>query len=163
MERDAHHVDLAERMQDLIRVVRRLRQRRVEHHPSVPAGTVGTLLQIERMSHASSGCHAKELAARSGLDPSTVSRSVTALVADGLVERRPDPHDGRASVLAVTDAGRTALAEARAWYTGLLDRALADWSPAEIGHLDSLLGRLVTDLGGALDSHRTDHTLEAAR
>ncbi|WP_406075921.1 MarR family transcriptional regulator [Micromonospora sp. NBC_01638] len=27
------------------------------------------------------------------LDPSTVSRSVTALVAHGLVERRPDPTD----------------------------------------------------------------------
>jgi DNA-binding MarR family transcriptional regulator len=38
-------------------------------------------------------------------DVSTVSRQVTQLVRLGLVARRPDPGDGRASLLAATDAG----------------------------------------------------------
>ena len=37
-------------------------------------------------------------------DPSTVSRQVAALVKDGLLERRADPDDGRASLLVLTDA-----------------------------------------------------------
>ena len=35
-------------------------------------------------------------------DPSTVSRQVAALVKDGLLERRADPADGRASILVLT-------------------------------------------------------------
>ena len=38
-------------------------------------------------------------------DPSTVSRQVAALVRIGYVERRPDPADGRACLLAATDEG----------------------------------------------------------
>ena len=36
-------------------------------------------------------------------DPSTVSRQIAALVKVGYVERRPDPADGRACLLAATD------------------------------------------------------------
>src|SRR5437868_6066116 len=38
-------------------------------------------------------------------DPSTISRQVATLVKDGLIERRADPADGRASLLAVTEKG----------------------------------------------------------
>jgi DNA-binding MarR family transcriptional regulator len=40
-------------------------------------------------------------------DPSTVSRQVAALVKAGLIERRADPDDGRASLLVLTEAGRS--------------------------------------------------------
>ena len=45
------------------------------------------------------------------LDASTVTRQVNALVAGGLVERRPDPADGRSSILALTSAGRATMGE----------------------------------------------------
>src|SRR5664279_3483631 len=35
-------------------------------------------------------------------DPSTISRQVAAMVKDGLLERRADPEDGRASLLVLT-------------------------------------------------------------
>ncbi|MEU4804248.1 MarR family winged helix-turn-helix transcriptional regulator [Actinosynnema sp. NPDC023587] len=148
------HEELVERLRDLMKIVRMVRHQRTDHYPPVPTGLVGTLTLIDR----SSGCHAKELASRTGLDPSTVSRAVAALVAHGLVERRADPADGRASVLVVTDAGHAALAEARGWYDDLMTRALADWSPDEVEALTSALHRLTTDVEGALGS-----TLEAAR
>ncbi|WP_030156243.1 MarR family winged helix-turn-helix transcriptional regulator [Glycomyces sp. NRRL B-16210] len=46
------------------------------------------------------------LVAELGLDPSTVTKMLQRLERQGLVERRPDPGDRRASVVAVTAAGR---------------------------------------------------------
>jgi len=45
-----------------------------------------------------------------------MSRLVQRMEADGLVERRPDPDDGRASVLVLTRAGRTRFGRADAVY-----------------------------------------------
>ncbi|ATE57917.1 MULTISPECIES: MarR family winged helix-turn-helix transcriptional regulator [Actinosynnema] len=61
-------------------------------------------------------------------DPSTVSRQVAGLVKDGLVERRADPDDGRASVLAVTDNGLSLLHERRRVRNAALARLFSDWS-----------------------------------
>ncbi|KOX28736.1 MarR family transcriptional regulator [Saccharothrix sp. NRRL B-16348] len=154
---DAVARQLEDRVRDLLRVVRMVRQR----HHALPPGLIGTLGLIDRAAAnpaGTSGCHAKELATSAGLDPSTVSRAVAALVANGLVERRADPADGRASILVVTERGHAELADARDWYDRLLGRALADWSPEEVEALTRALGRLTTDVEGALGS-----TLEAAR
>src|SRR3954449_2314398 len=53
------------------------------------------------------------LAARTGVDVSVASRQVAVLERSGYVERRPDPVDGRASLLRVTPAGLAALDAAR--------------------------------------------------
>ncbi|MFI7432552.1 MarR family transcriptional regulator [Micromonospora haikouensis] len=139
--------ELSVRLYDLLKSVRLIKQRRADDRPSVPLGLVGMLTQIEQLA---AGAHARELAEHAGLDPSTVSRAVAALVAHGLVERRADPTDRRASCLAVTPAGRAALADAYGWYGQLLDRALADWTPDEVAALCSALGRFTRDLGSAL-------------
>ncbi|MBE2320356.1 MarR family transcriptional regulator [Solirubrobacter sp. CPCC 204708] len=48
----------------------------------------------------------RELAQRFGCDPSNISVIVDRLVERGLVERRPDPADGRVKLIAATDAGQ---------------------------------------------------------
>lgn len=149
--------ELGARLYDLLKSVRLIKQRRAEDRPSVPLGLVGMLMQIEQLS---AGSHARELAERTGLDPSTVSRAVATLVTHGLVERSADPADRRASCLTVTPAGRTALADAHDWYGQLLDRALADWTPDEVAALSAALGRFTRDVEVALGNH--DNT-EAAR
>jgi DNA-binding MarR family transcriptional regulator len=53
----------------------------------------------------------RALAARFGCDPSNISVLVDRLVERELVERLPDPADGRVKLIAATDAGRE-LAEA---------------------------------------------------
>lgn len=63
-------------------------------------------------------------------DPSTVSRHVAALVRDGLVERRADPIDGRASLLVITDAGLRTVEEKRNRRTEWLTEMLEPW-PAQ--------------------------------
>lgn len=142
--------ELVERLRGLVRLVRRVKQEGAGRHPVLPAGLITTLALIDR----STGCHAKELAAHAGLDPSTVSRAVGTLVARGLVERRADPADGRAGVLVVTAAGHAVLAQARGWYGDLLSRALAHWDPAEVDALTAALGRLTADVGATLEASR---------
>ncbi len=53
------------------------------------------------------------LAEVEGVAPSTMSRIVDGLVADGLVERLPDPEDRRALLVGLTPAGLVAVATAR--------------------------------------------------
>ena len=65
-------------------------------------------------------------------DLSTVSRQVAALVSRGLLERRADQSDGRACVLAVTDAGRAAIAEHDRGRQAFFDEVLAGWSADEL-------------------------------
>ncbi|MEU4449445.1 MarR family transcriptional regulator [Actinosynnema sp. NPDC050801] len=83
-------------------------------------------------------------------DPSTVSRQVATLVKDGLVERRADPEDGRASVLAVTGAGARLLAERRAQRNAALARLFADWPTQEWGQFIEYFERFVGDYEKAL-------------
>ena len=65
------------------------------------------------------------------LDPASWRLSV-----GGLVERRPDPQDGRRVVLSVTDAGREVLQNKRNARTEQLAQALsAGFTPAEVTHL----------------------------
>lgn len=149
--------ELGLRLQDLLKSVRLIKQSRSQQRPAIPVGLVGMLTQIDDLS---TGCHARELAARTSLDPSTISRAVAALVTHGLVERQPDPRDGRASVLAVTDAGRAAVADIQAWYGQVIDRALAGWSAEEVAALSAAIGRFAHDVETSLTSH---DPLEVAR
>ncbi|CAO5227099.1 hypothetical protein FAGKG844_100062 [Frankia sp. AgKG'84/4] len=81
------------------------------------------------------------LAAAVQSDPSTVSRQVAGLVRDGYVERRADPDDGRAVVLAVTEAGgqvyREHLRNRDAQYAAML----SGWSSEDIVTFAALLSR----------------------
>jgi DNA-binding MarR family transcriptional regulator len=78
-------------------------------------------------------------------DPSTISRQVAALVRDGLIERRADPQDGRASLLAVTDRGRERLEQQREQRSCSLARMLAHWSSEDREQFVQLLERFVHD------------------
>lgn len=85
------------------------------------------------------------LAAAVHSDPSTVSRQIAGLVRDGLVERRADPEDGRASVLAPTDAGVRLLEEQRKRIGLALARVVRQWAPEDVETFLDLLDRFVTD------------------
>jgi len=52
------------------------------------------------------GSAASEIAQHTGLDKMSVSRALASLQAAGRVVRRPDPHDGRRALAALTPAGR---------------------------------------------------------
>ena len=58
----------------------------------------------------------QELGLRAVVSRTRVSRIVTELESAGLVERVPDPEDGRATLATITPAGRTALKQAAPVY-----------------------------------------------
>lgn len=130
-------------LRDVFRTGRMLRQ---SYPSSVPAGLVGVLAAIDAIATpAGNRCHGKDLATRCGLDPSTVSRSVSSLVALDLVRRDADPVDGRASLLALTPRGRQCLDDAERWHSGVVAEVLADWTEAEVQQLVTLLRRFTAD------------------
>lgn len=85
------------------------------------------------------------LAAAVHSDPSTVSRQVAALVRDGLVERRADQDDGRASLLAATPVGLALLEERRRQMGISLARVVQDWSEEDVERFVELFERFVAD------------------
>jgi DNA-binding MarR family transcriptional regulator len=89
------------------------------------------------------------LAEASFADPSTISRQVAELVRRGFVRREPDPSDGRASLLAITDAGREVCERLRTMRRDLFAAAVDGWSDDELATFASLLGRFNGALGVA--------------
>lgn len=79
-------------------------------------------------------------------DPSTVSRQVAQLVRAGLVERRADPLDGRACLLAATDAGTQLFDNLRAQRNQHIDQMLGAWSMERRLQLVELFDALNTDI-----------------
>jgi DNA-binding MarR family transcriptional regulator len=75
-------------------------------------------------------------------DPSTVSRQVATLVRDGLLERRADPLDGRASLLVVTPKADAVLADHDRVRLDHFATMLDGWTDTELTEFARLLARL---------------------
>lgn len=85
----------------------------------------------------------RELGERVVLSRSRVSRVVDELVAAGLVERSPDPEDGRATFAVITDAGLAAFRAAAPVYLDAIDEHFAaHLTPAEVRAVARGLGRV---------------------
>ncbi len=77
-------------------------------------------------------------------DPSTVSRQVAALIKEGLLERRADPDDGRASLLVLTPKADALLAEHDRIRLDYFAEIVSDWSDAELEQFAGQLHRFTT-------------------
>ncbi|WP_205791321.1 MarR family winged helix-turn-helix transcriptional regulator [Microbacterium sulfonylureivorans] len=75
-------------------------------------------------------------------DKGQISRTVRELEQLGLVERTPDPDDGRSSLLSPTAFGLERLAQAREPQEATLIHALAEWPIDDIRNLSRLLHAL---------------------
>jgi len=82
------------------------------------------------------------LAADFALSPHSITDIVDGLERLGLAERRPDPVDRRAKLVAITDAGRTALDAANATWERLLTQIFGSLSQGDRETLLRLLGSL---------------------
>jgi DNA-binding MarR family transcriptional regulator len=89
------------------------------------------------------------LAGQAGVDVSVVSRQVSALERSGYVERRPDPLDGRASLIRLSEAGAAALAHTRETRGQWAAAALSDWTEDEARQFTGLLEKLADGLDAA--------------
>lgn len=87
------------------------------------AGGLGVLVTLEEHGP----CRQGDLAASMCLSPSALSRHVAELVAEELLTRHPDPTDGRATVLHITDHGRALLRRIRVKRAEVMAALLEDW------------------------------------
>ncbi len=78
-------------------------------------------------------------------DPSTISRQVATLVKDGLLERRADPIDGRASLLVVTPRGKAAYRAQMEMRNEHFAAMLTGWNERDLRRLTVLLRRFTDD------------------
>jgi DNA-binding MarR family transcriptional regulator len=125
-------------------LLRRLRQVRVEGELTLPESSA--LVRLDRAGPATPGTLAK----LEQISPQSMGATLAALEARGLVERHPDPEDGRRAVLSVTEAGHAVLRGKRNARTEQLAQALsAGFTPAELRQLMSaapLLERLAQSI-----------------
>lgn len=79
--------------------------------------------------------------------PQSMRLTLGALEGQGLVERAPDPADGRKSVMSITDTGRTTLAKVRAakrnWLAEVIAAELDGAERRTVAEATALLDRLV--------------------
>jgi DNA-binding MarR family transcriptional regulator len=99
-----------------------------------------------------------ELADSVELDLSTVSRQMRDLVASGLVDKVPDPHDGRAALLSLSARGWSVLEAVSEARRQVLAEAVAEWTEEERDALSEGLSRLEAGL-----HHQKDQPAVAPR
>lgn len=112
---------------------------------AMPRTDYALLASLEHCPHEA-GIRISKLAATQGHDISTISRRVTHLESHDLLERLPDPSDGRASTVRLSAPGHVALNDERQARTGMLGKILGDWPQDDLVVLDRLLTRLSDDL-----------------
>jgi len=90
-------------------------------------------------------CSAADLAGEIGLDRSGVTRRATRLEEAGLLHRRPDADDRRATLLALTDSGQQAVEATRQRLAAHIEASLASWPPGEARTFAHHLQRFITN------------------
>ena len=106
---------------------RRLRQAPVAGELTLPE--ISALARLDRAGSATPGALAKA----EQISPQAMGVTLGALEERGLVQRHPDPGDGRRAVMSLTTTGRQVLQNKRSARTEQLARALsAGFSRAEL-------------------------------
>src|SRR3954451_6028524 len=135
--------ELTSSISQLLRTGRHMSVRVAGHlYGELPPFGWGLMVPLERDGDQ----RCSSLAGHAGVDVSVASRQLAVLERLGYVERRPDPQDGRASLLRLTPAGAEALAASRAVRSDWALAALSGWDEAEARRLTGLLARPVADL-----------------
>ena len=84
----------------------------------------------------------QELLESVGLDQSTVSKSLRRLEEAGLLTRRPAPHDRRARIVTLTEAGRALRGPLEAMWSHLEERSVAGLTEDEIAGFITVADRI---------------------
>ncbi|MBT2365341.1 MarR family transcriptional regulator [Streptomyces sp. ISL-10] len=109
-----------------------------EVHPDLEPAAYGLLVRLEETGQQ----RATELAGYFGVGKATMSRQLRALEELGLVTREPDPADGRASLVRLTDEGVARFRHVRDARRGRYRNKLAGWDRREVAELARLLHHL---------------------
>ena len=119
------------------RVKRVIGERARAVHEDLQPGSYLVLTYLE----TTGSCRSSAIAEAFDMDKGAVSRQVQHLTELGLIERTPDPADGRAALLTVTDDARRRMADVQRHRRKYLDERLAHWSDEDLRAFVDMLGR----------------------
>lgn len=129
-----NEVDLANRLRPaLLRLARELR--REIHSIGVTGGQVALLIAVKYAP----GIGVRELAAQERMSPAAISKAITKLEQQGLVERRALPGDKRRVGLHVSEKGHQVLHSVRSRRTIWLAERLKGLSDEEIRRVEAAI------------------------
>jgi DNA-binding MarR family transcriptional regulator len=109
-----------------------------EVHPDLESAAYGLLVRLDEYGRQ----RATELAAYIGVGKATMSRQLRALEDLGLIAREPDPADGRAWLVDLTDEGRRRVTHVREARRARYVTQLSHWDRQEVAELARLLHQL---------------------
>lgn len=136
--REASLLSIEQEVGAVVRRVRRvLHERARTTHPDISAAAYLVLLHLD----SNGACRSAELSEVLGIDKGAISRQVSHLIELGLVRSAPDPDDGRAHLLEITDECRRRLQDTAIVRRKLLDENLGGWSAADLDGFVSGLKR----------------------
>jgi DNA-binding MarR family transcriptional regulator len=116
----------------IVRTARRLRQEAAAETTGLTPTSVAALATIERHGPLTPS----EIAEIERVKRPTITRTLGCLEREGLIDRAPDPADGRSSLVSVNGAGRERLRRLRGRKNAYLARRMRDLSPEEVETLE---------------------------
>lgn len=130
---DTSLTDAAARLRmGIVRTARRLRQEAAAEATGLTPTSTAALATIERFGPLTPS----ELAKLERVRRPTVTRTLGCLEREGLIERTPDPADGRSSLVAVNAEGRERLRRLRRRKNAYLARRMRDMPAADVETLE---------------------------
>ncbi|KPI01197.1 transcriptional regulator, MarR family [Actinobacteria bacterium OK074] len=107
-------------------------------HPDLESAAYGLLVRLDENGRQ----RATDLAAYIGVGKATMSRQLRALEELGLIAREPDPADGRAWLVDLTEEGSSRVGRIREARRERYVSQLSHWDPREVEELARLLHQL---------------------
>ena len=126
----------------IVRTARRLRQEAVGTGGELTPTSTSALASVERHGPLTPS----ELAEIERVKRPTATRTLRNLLEAGLVDRTPDPADGRSALVSVNPAGRERLRRLRGRKNAYLARRMRDLSAADLETLERAAAILETIL-----------------
>ena len=125
----------------LMKLLQSLKGQTFRLHPAVETTAYPMLFSLQdgprRVSNLAECVHS---------DTSTISRQVSALAGEGLLEKLADPQDGRAQMVSLTTSGKELLDRIRADRAEFFRALLHEWSAEDIGAFTAYLQRFAGEL-----------------
>jgi len=116
----------------IVRTARRLRQEAAAETSGLTPTSVAALATIERHGPMTPS----EIAEIERVKRPTITRTLRCLEREGLVDRTPDPADGRSSLVSVNRSGRERLRRLRGRKNAYLARRMRDLTEEEVETLE---------------------------
>ncbi len=143
--KDTSLIDTAAQLRlGIVRTARRLRQEAAAEATGLTPTSTSALATIERHGPLTPS----ELAELERVQRPTVTRTLGCLDREGLIERTPDPADGRSALVSINAAGRERLRRLRGRKNAYLARRMREMPPADVAALE----RAAQILEGMLES-----------